>query len=73
MPTPLVPLPGTVADITSHAGDDGAPIERLPEQGVDVVAVLGGEPRQRLAQIVGDRELGGESPGLQFAETPLCR
>src|SRR5271166_2402467 len=62
-------LPRTIAEITPHAGDDGAPLERLLEQCLDVTEILGGQLRQSAAEIVRDRELGGEDAGeAQFLE-----
>src|SRR4051794_18668047 len=62
-------LPRTIAEIASHAGDDGAPLQRLPEQRLDIIEILGGQLRQGAAEIVRDRELGGEDAGeAQFLE-----
>jgi len=55
--------PRTIAEIAPHAGDDGAPLQRLLEQRLDVAEILGRQLRQRAAEIVRDRELGGEDAG----------
>src|SRR4051795_5727353 len=62
-------LPRTIAEIAPYAGDDGAPFQRLFEQRLDVIEILGGQLRQRTAEIVRDREFGGENAGeAQFLE-----
>src|SRR3954454_25407346 len=65
----LLPPLRMIAEIAPHAGDDGAPFQRLFEQRLDVIEILGGQLRQRAAEIVRDRELGGEDAGkAQFLE-----
>jgi hypothetical protein len=58
----------TVAEVAPHAGDNGAPFERLLEH-VDVAEVFGRQFCQRAAVIVRNGELGGQNAGeAQFSE-----
>ena len=59
----------SVAEIASHAGDDGAPLQRLLEQCFDVAEVFRRQLGQGAAEIVRDGELGGQNVGeAQFAK-----